>query len=55
MHANNNHNIYWVLDQPRRIGNVDLSLIYLVIGYYKIKSDEKHRKFSTLLPPTSNS
>jgi hypothetical protein len=55
MHANANHNIYWVLDQPRKIGDVDLSLIYLVIGYYKVKSDEKQRKFTTLLPPTSNS
>jgi hypothetical protein len=37
MHANVNHNIYWVLDQPRRIGDMDLSFIYLVIGYYKLK------------------
>jgi hypothetical protein len=39
MHANVNHNIYWVLDLPRRIGDMDLSLIYLVIGYYKLKSE----------------
>lgn len=56
MHANVNHNIYWVLDQPRRIGGMDLSFIYLVIGYYKIKSEEKHqRKFTALLPPTNKS
>lgn len=55
MHANVNHNIYWVLDQPRRIGDMDLSLIYLVIGYYKLKSEEKQRQFTTLLPPTANS
>lgn len=55
MHANVKHNLYWVLDLPRRIGELDLSLIYLVIGYYKLANEERNRKFTTLLPPTSNS
>lgn len=54
MHANTNHNIYWLLDRPRRLGELDLSLIYLVVGYYKLKGQEG-RRFSTLLPPTCNS
>lgn len=56
MHANVNHNIYWVLDRPRRIGDMDLSFVYLVVGYYKLKDEEKHqRKMSALLPPSQNS
>lgn len=50
MHANSSHNIYWMLDPPKRIGEMDLSFIQLVVGYYRIKQSEQHRKFSVLLP-----
>jgi len=39
MHANVNHNIYWLLDQPRRIGELDLSFIHLVLGYFKLRKN----------------
>jgi hypothetical protein len=37
LHANTNHNIYWLLDLPKRIGEFDLSYLQLVVGYYKMK------------------
>ena len=56
MHANVNHNIYWVLDQPRRIGDLDLSFLYLVVGYYKLRDEPQvQRNFSALLPPADGS
>lgn len=54
MHANVNHNIYWLLDQPRRMGELDLSFVYLVLGYYKLKKNEFQRKFTVLLPPANS-
>jgi hypothetical protein len=37
MHANASHNIYWLLDIPKKVDELDLSLIYLLIGYYRMK------------------
>ena len=39
MHANVHHTIYWLLDQPKRIGEFDLSIVELVIGYYRLKEN----------------
>ena len=55
MHANVSHNIFWLLDNPKKIEDIDLSFVFLVIGYYKLKSPNLTRKFSILLPPPSNS
>lgn len=49
MHANINHNIYWLLDLPKKINGFDVSLLRLIIGYYRLKKD-RQRKFSVLLP-----
>jgi len=49
MHANINHNIYWLLDLPKKINGFDVSLLRLIIGYYRLKKDSQ-RKFSVLLP-----
>lgn len=53
MHANTNHNIYWLLDLPKSINGLDISLLHLIVGYYRLKKDA-HRKFSTLLPETKD-
>jgi hypothetical protein len=37
MHANVNHNVYWMLNLPKKIGEHELSIVDLVIGYYKLK------------------
>ena len=50
MHANVNHNVYWMLNLPKKIGQHDLSIVDLVIGYYKLKENESQRKFTVLLP-----
>jgi hypothetical protein len=55
MHANVSHNIYWLLDLPKRLDNLDLSLIQLVVGYYKLRANEQHRRFTTLLPSMNTS
>ena len=55
MHANVSHNLFWLLDNPKKIEDTDLSFVFLVIGYYKLKSTNLTRKFSILLPPPSNS
>jgi hypothetical protein len=49
MHANINHNIYWLLDLPKKLNGFDISVLRLIIGYYRLKKDS-HRKFSVLLP-----
>lgn len=54
MHANSNHNIYWLLDQPRKIGSTDFSYLYLVVGYYRLRKSLPQRKFTAVLPPTNN-
>jgi hypothetical protein len=53
MHANTNHNIYWLLDTPKKLNGFDISLIRLIIGYYRLKNDTQ-RKFSVLLPEMKN-
>ena len=49
MHANINHNMYWLLDLPKKLNGVDVSLLRLIICYYRLKKNS-HRKFSVLLP-----
>jgi len=53
MHANTNHNIYWLLDLPKTINGLDISLLHLIVGYYRLKKDGQ-RKFTTLLPETKD-
>ena len=53
MHANANHNIYWLLDPPRRIGVTDFSYVLGVVGYYRIAKNLPQRKFTAILPPTN--
>ena len=55
MHANVNHNLFWLLDKPKPIEDLELSFVYLVIGYHKMKGPTVSRKFSILLPPPTNS
>lgn len=54
MHANTNHNIYWLLDLPKKIGEIDLSLVHLVVGYYKLKNNQNHRKLTVLMPSVNS-
>ena len=49
MHANVNHNIYWLLHPPKKMKDMELSIVDMLVGYYRIKEGE-HRKFSVLLP-----
>jgi hypothetical protein len=49
MHANTNHNIYWLLDLPKNINGLEISLLHLIVGYYRLKKDGQ-RKFTILLP-----
>lgn len=54
MHANSTHNVYWMLDLPKRVGELDLSFVQLVVGYYRLKESTQHRKFSVLLPTVNS-
>jgi hypothetical protein len=36
------------------MGELDLSFVYLVLGYYKLKKNEFQRKFTVLLPPANS-
>ena len=49
MHANVSHNIYWLLHPPKNIKGIELSIVEMLVGYYKLREDEQ-RKFSVLLP-----
>lgn len=45
--------MYWLLDEPKRIQNQDLSLIYMAISYQKIEKSISKRKFVAILPESS--
>ena len=49
MHANVSHNIYWLLHPPRNIKGINLSIVEMLVGYYKLREAEQ-RKFTVMLP-----
>lgn len=54
LNANTNHYIYWLLDMPRKIKDLNLSFVQLVVGYYRLKPMDEQRKFSVLLPTVNS-